>query len=223
MNNGNRKISEGTISRAFTYLRELAKLADVDVRTISSSELGERLNLSDSQVRRDLGCFGNFGTSGSGYEIKELKKELRRILGKDKIWNVIVVGVGHLGSALLAYSTFKKMGLEIVAAVDKNTKKSGKEIKGILVYSNQELPSIIKNKNISIGIITVPANNAQGVANELVKCGIEYIMNFAPISLNIPDNVKVKNVDLCRELETLSYFLANKSNEDMIYGDRRPR
>jgi len=223
MNNGNKKISEGTISRVFAYLRELAKLADMNIRTISSSELGERLNLSDSQIRRDLGCFGNFGTSCSGYDIKELKKELKKILGKDKTWNVVVVGVGHLGSALLAYPTFKKIGLEIVAAVDKDTKKSGKEIKGVPVYSNQELPSIIKNKNISIGIIVVPVDNAQGVVDELVKCGIKCIMNFAPISLNVSNNVKVKNVDLCRELETLSYFLANKSNKDMIYGDRRPR
>lgn len=210
MNNENRKISEGTISRTFAYLRELSKLAKLNIRTISSSELGERLNLSDSQVRRDLRCFGNFGTSGSGYDIKELEKELKGILGKDKTWNVVVVGVGHLGSALLAYSTFKKIGLEIVAAVDKDIKKSGKEIKGVPVYSSQELPSIIKNKNISIGIIVVPVDNAQDVADELVKCGIKCIMNFAPLSLNVSNNVKVKNVDLCRELETLSYFLANK-------------
>lgn len=210
MNNGNRKISEGTISRVFAYLRELTKLADMNIRTISSSELGERLNLSDSQIRRDLGCFGNFGTSGSGYDINELKKALKRALGKGKIWNVIVVGVGHLGSAILTYSNFKKRGLEIVAAIDKDARKIDKEIRSIPVYSTEELPSVVKNKNISIGIIAVPADNAQGVADELIKRGIECIMNFAPISLNVPNNVKVKNVDLCRELETLSYFLANK-------------
>lgn len=209
MNEGSKRVSEGTISRAFAYLRELSKLAKVDVRTISSSELAERLNFSDSQVRRDLGCFGNFGTSGSGYNIKELEKELKRILGKDKIWKVIVVGVGHLGSALLAYSNFKKMGLEIVAAFDKDTKKAGREVKGVSVYPNRELPAIVKDKGVSIGIIAVSADNAQEVADELVNCGIRCIMNFAPISLNVPDSVKVKNVDLCRELETLTYFANN--------------
>jgi len=210
MNNGNRKISEGTISRVFAYLRELTKLADMNIRTISSSELGERLNLSDSQIRRDLRCFGNFGTSGSGYDINELKKALKKVLGKGKMWNVIVVGVGHLGSAILAYPNFKKRGLEIVAAIDKDARKIDKEIRGVPVYSTEKLSSVVKNKNISIGIITVSADDAQGVADDMIKCGIECIMNFAPISLNVSNNVKVKNVDFCRDLETLSYFLANK-------------
>jgi len=205
-----KKIPEGTISRLFVYLRELTELVKLSIRTISSAELGERVNLSDAQVRKDLGYFGHFGVSGAGYDTTELKQALEKILGKDKTWNVAVVGVGYLGSALISYSGFKKHGLQIIAAFDADTKKVGKRIGEITVESIDELPQIASNKKISIGIITVPAQNAQEVADKLVNAGIECLLNFAPVSLNVPENIKVKDVDLSRELETLSYFLANK-------------
>ena len=111
-----KKIPESTISRLFVYLRELAELVKLNIRTVSSAELGERTNLSDAQVRKDLGYFGQFGVSGSGYDTAELKKALERILGKDKTWNVAVVGIGQIGPALLSYSGFKDHGLKIVVA-----------------------------------------------------------------------------------------------------------
>ncbi|MFQ5951927.1 MAG: redox-sensing transcriptional repressor Rex [Candidatus Omnitrophota bacterium] len=205
-----KKIPEGTISRLFVYLREVTELSKLNIRTISSAELGERTNLSDAQVRKDLGYFGQFGVSGSGYDINELKQALEKILGKDKTWNVAVVGVGHLGSALLAYSGFKEHGLNIVAAFDTDARKTGKELGGIKVKSIDELSKTVSNKKISIGIITVPGQNAQEVADELSEAGVECLLNFAPVSLNVPEEVKVKDVDLSRELETLSYFLADK-------------
>jgi redox-sensing transcriptional repressor len=205
-----KKVPEGTISRLYIYLRELTELTRVNVRTISSAELGERTNLSDAQVRKDLGYFGQFGVSGSGYDTNALKTALEKILGKDKTWNVAVVGVGHLGSALVTYPGFKEHRLNIVAAFDSDAKKIGKKVNEITIQAINDLSKVIKEKKISIGIITVPAQNAQEVADELIEAGIECILNFAPTTLNVPENVKVKDVDLSRELEILSYFLVNK-------------
>ena len=206
----NKKVPEGTISRLFIYLREIAELTKMNIHKISSAELGERTNLSDAQVRKDLGYFGQFGVSGSGYDTHELKASLEKILGKDKTWNVVVVGVGHLGSALLAYPGFKKHGLNIVTALDSDARKVGKHIKDVTIQSIDELPKAIKEKKVSIGIIAVPAKETQEVADKLIKAGVECILNFAPTTLIVPENVKVKDVDLSRELETLSYFLVNR-------------
>jgi len=206
----NKKVPEGTISRLFVYLREIIELAKFNIHTISSAELGERTNLSDAQVRKDLGYFGQFGTSGAGYNTGELKAALGKILGKEKTWNVAVCGIGHLGSALLNYPGFKERGLNIVAAFDLNARKIDRQVKDITIQSIDELGRAVKEKKVSIGIIAVPAKAAQVVADKLVKGGVECILNFAPTSLNVPENVKVKDVDLSRELETLSYFLVNK-------------
>ena len=207
---GNKKIPESTISRLFVYLREVTSLVSMNIRTISSAELGDRTNLSDAQVRKDFGYFGQFGVSGSGYDTNELKTALEKILGKNKTWNVAVVGIGYLGSALLAYPGFKEHQLNLVAAFDSDQRKKGKRISGVTVQSVDEMPKAIKDKKISIGIIAVPAEGAQEVADKLMSAGIECILNFAPASLSVPDDIKVKDVDLSRELETLSYFLTNK-------------
>ncbi|UCB56420.1 MAG: redox-sensing transcriptional repressor Rex [Candidatus Omnitrophota bacterium] len=206
----NKKVPEGVISRLFIYLREISELTKMNIHTISSAELGERTNLSDAQVRKDLGYFGQFGVSGAGYNTDELKAALEKILGKDSTWNVAVVGAGHLGSALLAYPGLKERGLNIVAAFDVDARKIGKQVKDIVVQSIDELSRAIPAKKISIGIIAVPAKEAQGVADKLIKAGVECILNFAPATLIVPDNVKVKDVDLSRELETLSYFLVKR-------------
>lgn len=206
-----KKIPEGTISRLFVYLRELAELAKVNIPTISSSELGERTNLSDAQVRKDFGYFGQFGVSGSGYDVQELKSTLEKILGKDKVWNVAVIGLGHLGSALITYPGFKDRGLNIVAAFDIDTRKIGREINGIVIESMDNLYKVVRERKITIGIIAVPVKSAQEVADRLVESGVECILNFAPVALLVQENIKVKNVDLSRELEVLSYFVADKN------------
>ena len=204
-----KKVPEGTISRLFVYLREITELAKINIHTISSAELGERTNLSDAQVRKDLTRFGQFGVSGSGYDTGKLKGALEKILGKDRTWNVAVVGVGHLGSALLAYPGFEEHGLVIVAALDSDKKKVGKRIKNVTIESVDRLGEVIAEEKVSIGIIAVPATDAQEVADKMIKAGVVCILNFAPIALAIPENVKVKDIDLSRELETLSYFLVN--------------
>jgi len=206
----NKKIPESTISRLFVYLREIAELEKMNIQTISSAELGDRTNLSDAQVRKDLGYFGQFGVSGSGYNVHELKLTLEKILGRDKVWNVAVVGSGHLGLALLTYPGFKEHGLNLVAAFDSSTKKIDRQVGDIAVQSIEEMAKTIKDKNISIGIIAVPAKSAQDVADRLVDAGVSCILNFAPAALAVSENVRVKDVDLSRELETLSYFLVNK-------------
>ena len=205
-----KKLSEGKISRLFIYLREVTELTKLNIHTITSAELGERTGLSDAQVRKDLGYFGQFGVSGAGYNTGELKAALEKILGKDKIWNVAVVGVGHLGSALLAYPGFKERGLNIVAAFDSDATKIGKQVNDVTIQSIDELPKEIGEKSVSIGIIAAPAKNAQEVADRFIKAGVECILNFAPTTLIVPENVKVKDVDLSRELETLSYYMVNK-------------
>jgi len=210
MPNTHKKIPRGTISRLSLYLRELTPLINVNVPTISSGELGERANISDAQVRKDLGYFGNFGVSGAGYDTGELKAALEKILGKNKTWNVAVVGVGHLGSALLTYPGFKKHQLNLVTAFDSDARKVGKVVNDVKVRAIDDIPKVIKNEKISIGIIAVPAGFAQEVANKLIDAGVQCILNFAPASLTVPNNVKIKDVDFSRELETLSYFLASK-------------
>ncbi|MCK9572906.1 MAG: redox-sensing transcriptional repressor Rex [Candidatus Omnitrophica bacterium] len=204
-----KKTPEGTISRLFAYLREVKKLSELGIKTISSSEIGDRLNLSDVQVRKDLGCFGSFGISGAGYDTGELSKSLEKILGKDKQWNICIVGIGRLGSALMMYSGFKKDGLYIAAAFDANPKKIGKVVESIEIESIDNLSKSIQEKKISIAIITTPSEQAQTVADSLVKAGIECIMNFAPVRLNVPDDIKVENVDLSHVLEILTYFASN--------------
>lgn len=208
-----KKIPKTTIPRLFVYLRELTILSEFNIRTISSAELGERVNFSDAQVRKDLGYFGQFGTSGSGYQVNELKQALKKILGKNKTWNVAIIGVGNLGGALLSYSGFKPQGLSVVAAFDSSVNKIGKKQAGIMIQALDELGATVKEKDIAIGIITIPATEAQKVADMLVAAKVECIMNFAPVVLNVPENVNVKDVDLSKELETLSYYLANGNGE----------
>ena len=204
-----KKVPQSTISRLFAYLRELKMLSSLNIRTISSSEMGERLNLSDTQIRKDLGYFGSFGTSGAGYNIEELKVALKKILGKDKTWNACIVGIGHLGSALLVYPGFKNHNLNVVAAFDSDSKKIGKNIDNIVVEPIEQLKPSVHKKNIFIAVITTPAMAAQKITNDLIDSGIECIMNFAPIKLDVPEHVKVRNVDLCHALETLTYFVGS--------------
>ncbi|MBD3380094.1 MAG: redox-sensing transcriptional repressor Rex [Candidatus Omnitrophica bacterium] len=204
-----KRIPETTVKRLFIYLREVTELSEFNIRTVSSSELGERTNLSDAQVRKDLGYFGQFGVSGSGYNVLELKKALERIVGKDKRWKVALVGVGHLGEALLSYSGFTEQGLDIVSAFDVSEDLVGASVKGVKVESFAKLREAVKENGIPMAIIAVPAGEAQKAADVLVDSGIKCILNFAPVNLDVPGKIKVNNVDLSRELEILAYFLAS--------------
>ena len=200
------------VSRLSLYLRELQHLVREGRATVSSSQLGKRLGVTDAQVRKDLAYFGHFGHPGIGYRCDELIAEIRRILGTDRQWIVTMVGVGNMGRALLRYKNFAAQGFRIVAAFDVDPRVVGSKIEGIPVFDLQQLAEIVRQQRIQLGMITVPATQAQQVANQLVAAGIAGIVNFAPVALSLPENVPLVGVDLTTELEQLAFSVANNSS-----------
>lgn len=205
-----KRIAQIVVPRLSTYNRVLDKLNREGVEIISSEELGERTGYSAAQIRKDLSFFGEFGQVGKGYYVKELKDAISQILGLDRTWNVALVGAGNLGSALLAYPGFKERGFKIVAVFDNDLRKIGKKWEDVVLHDITELEEKVKEKDIQIGIIAVPVEAAQGVANMLVSSGIKAILNFAPMRIVVPENVELRSAELSSELECLSYFLTNK-------------
>jgi redox-sensing transcriptional repressor len=202
------KIPEMTIRRLSVYTRCLLQLEEDGVKTISSEELAERFNLNSAQVRKDLAYFGEFGVRGIGYYVSGLKAELQRILGLDREWQVALVGFGNLGSALFHYKGFVRQGFRIAVIFDDDPQKAGRTVDGVQVLSLKELAQEAKGRNLQIGIVAVPAEAAQAVAERLVAAGVKAILNFAPTRLKVPKDVRLQNVDLSIELETLSFYLA---------------
>jgi redox-sensing transcriptional repressor len=198
------------VSRLSLYLRELQRLEAAGQQTISSGQLGTLLGFSDAQVRKDLGFFGQFGYPGVGYRCDELIRAMRDILGTNHAWPVVMVGVGNLGQALLGYRGFGRQNFSILATFDADPAKVGQTIQGIRVRHLEELPEVVKDSGIRLGMIVVPAAQAQAVADRLVAAGIEGIVNFAPVTLSLPPQVQVVAVDLAIELEQLSFAVTNK-------------
>jgi redox-sensing transcriptional repressor len=196
------------VRRLSFYLRQLEAYQARDKATISSRELGEELGLSDAQVRKDLAYFGQFGHPGIGYRVPELIQRVRRILGTDKKSNVILVGVGNLGRALISYRGFGKQGFEIVAVFDKDGRVVGKELAGFTVQPMAKLAEQIKAFGVRLAVLTVPAPAAQEVADALVAAGIRGILNFAPTALKVDSKVRVTSVDLAVHMEQLSFMLS---------------
>jgi len=206
-----KRIAEAAVARLPTYNRALDELDRKGVEIISSDELGERVGYSAAQIRKDLSCFGEFGKVGTGYYVKDLKEAISQILGIDRTWNVALVGAGNLGSALLAYPGFRERGFRIVAVFDNDLRKIGKKWENVILQDISEMPEKIKEQDIQIGIIAVPAKVAQQIADMLVLSGIRAILNFAPARIVVPDGVELRAADLSRELERLSYFLTNEA------------
>ena len=175
---------------------------------ISSRELAERLGLTSAKVRKDLAYFGQFGVRGFGYNVSQLRREIRKILGTDRPVRVAIVGVGNLGRALLSYVGFRTQGFKFVMAFDSDQRKIGHTVAGIKIRNAKSLEKIICMGEVDIVILAVPANVAQEVTDKLVKCGITAILNFVPLRLHVPPNVKVHYVDLAMELESLSYYIS---------------
>jgi len=193
------------------YLRELRQLVREGRSTVSSSQLGKLLGVTDAQVRKDLAYFGHFGHPGIGYRCDELIAEIRRILGTDRSWIVTMVGVGNMGRALLRYKGFAEQGFRIVAAFDSDPRVVGTKIEDIPVYDTSELRNVIRQQKIQLGMITVPATQAQQVADQLVTSGIVGIVNFAPVTLSLPEKIGLVGVDLTTELEQLAFSVANRN------------
>jgi redox-sensing transcriptional repressor len=170
--------------------------------------MAERFNLNSAQVRKDLAYFGEFGVRGIGYYVAGLKTELQRILGLDRVWPVVLVGFGNLGSALFHYKGFDRQGFRIAAIVDDDPAKVAREVDSVPIVLSRDLAREVRARGIQIAILAVPADAAQGVTDELVGAGIRAILNFAPARLKAPRDVRLQNVDLSIELETLSFYLA---------------
>lgn len=198
-------IPNPAVKRLSLYLRQLESFRRKDRRTISSKQLGESLRLTDAQVRKDLAYFGQFGHPGIGYRVEELITQVRRILGTDKTWNVLLVGAGNLGRALMAYKGFTAKGFNLVAAFDNDPNKIGKRIGGFMIQPLGELNNMIAQHGIRLAIMAVPAEVAQEVADQLVAAGIRGLLNFAPVSLHLPPEIAVNAVDLAVSLEQLSF------------------
>ena len=198
------------VSRLSLYLRELQRLEALGQQTISSSQLGSLLGFSDAQVRKDLGLFGQFGYPGVGYRCDELIRAMRDILGTNHSWPVVMVGAGNLGQALLGYRGFGRQNFSIHAAFDADAAKVGQTVQGIRIQPLSELAASVRSHGIRLGMIVVPVQHAQEVADRLVATGIEGIVNFAPITLTLPPHVQIVSVDLAIELEQLSFAVTSK-------------
>lgn len=206
-------VPKAVVSRLSLYLRELEHLERTGNKTTSSSQLGSVLGFTDAQVRKDLAHFGQFGYPGIGYRTAELTEAIREILGTNKQWEVALVGAGNLGRALLGYKGFEDHGFRIAAVFDSDPAKIGTSVEGKEIYDLASLSKFAEISRIKLGVIAVPATAAQHVANQLVEAGIEGIMNFAPVTISLPDSVNLVSVDLAIELEQLSFAVINRARE----------
>ncbi len=201
-----RGISKSVVKRLPVYLRILDNLVRRDVEIISSKELSNESGFTAEQIRKDLAYFGAFGTRGTGYNTVYLREQLLKIIGLDKKTNIIVIGAGHLGTALTRYNASKNPYVNVVAVFDKDLALIGKEISGIPIVSFDEVSRLIKQNQIKVAMITIPAEAAQAAVDEIIGYGIKAILNFAPVKLNVPTEVHVFNADLTMELQSLIYY-----------------
>lgn len=200
-------VSDVVINRLPLYLRMLEFLQKEGKTITSSQELSERLALSSAQIRKDLSYFGEFGKQGTGYHIDFLQKQLRQILHIDRTWDVAIVGAGDLGRALVHYQGFAAQGFNLVALFDNAPKKIGMTVGNLTVQHIDELPRVVREKKLQTVILAIPAEVAQGMANQLIELGIKAILNYAPITLNVPPDVRVYYIDPIVGLQSMMYYL----------------
>ena len=214
MKSNNTKVSNAIIRRLPRYRRYLNELRKQGVKKISSNELSELIGYTASQIRQDLNTFGGFGQQGYGYSVDSLFQEINKILGLDREYKTIVVGIGNLGQAITNYTYYYKIGFNIVGLFDVNPKLVGLSINDVLVRDFSEMSDFVKENDIDIAIICVNRENAQKVTDVLVDAGIEGSWNFAPVDLNVPNDVAVENVHLSDSLHTLSFLIRSNELED---------
>ena len=200
------KIPDETIRRLPVYLRGLLFLSEAGHQSVSSRGLADFLGVNPAQIRKDFSYFGDFGTRGVGYKVENLAKQIKKILKLDTVHKAAIVGVGNLGSVVLAYQGFKIYGFEIAAAFDTDTRKIGKKVNNIAIEDVSNLRTLKKRK-INIGIITVPRGAAQETAGALVKAGAKGILNFSPCYITVPKKVKVITIDIAMDLARLPYYM----------------
>jgi len=198
-------IPKETVKRLFIYYRALLESRETEI--VSSDELSNLTGFTASQIRKDLTYFGQFGTPGRGYTIKDLAHQLKSILGIDREWEVALIGVGNMGRALVAFEGLKDQGFNVTQLFDNDPNKAGTFYSGLKIKDIHTLKEEIKNSTIKIAVLTVPANKAQEVTNLLLEAGVKAILNFAPTRIIVPTGVNVLNIDITNELTKLSYYL----------------
>ena len=201
------KIPDIIIGRLPIYLRALQRLAEKGTQTTSSQELGEIIGISAAQIRKDVSQFGEFGKQGTGYSIPFLIERLQTILKVDRVWDVIIVGMGDMGHALARYNGFVDRGFHVTMLFDNDPQKVGQRANNLEVFSMDGMMEKIRQSKVKIAILTVPATAAQGVADQLVKAGIKSILNYAPIHLNVPNDVHVQHIDPATHIQRMTYYL----------------
>jgi len=202
-------VPEVVVARLPQYVRVLNTLLSDGVQVANSQLLGEKLQVTPAQIRKDLSYFGRFGKQGRGYSVRHLLDELKQILGLNSQWNVVVIGVGRLGRAILSYPGFTPDGFHLVAALDNNPELVGQNVDGLVVRPVEELDQVVKEHDISIAVVAVPGVHTQGVIDRLVECGIRAILNYAPTTPQVPPEVNIRNIDPVLSLQSMTFYLAN--------------
>jgi redox-sensing transcriptional repressor len=203
---GAREIPEATVARLPVYLRALVDLAEGGAATVSSEVLAAAAGVNPAKVRKDLSHLGSYGTRGVGYDVAYLIHQIRRELGLTQDWPIVIAGAGNLGHALANYRGFPERGFLVVGLVDVDPAKIGEEVAGVRVRHLDELPRIVRGQASAIGVICTPAAVAQEVAERMAAAGIRSILNFAPVTLSLPEGVTVRKVDLAIELQILAFY-----------------
>ena len=197
------------IDRLPVYARALTDLENQGRDVVSSQELGQLLGVTPAQIRKDLSYFGRFGKQGRGYNVQRLAQELRQILGLDRQWSMILVGVGHLGQAILTYDGFQPQGFIIVDAFDSDPKVIGQKVGGLTILPTRDLKTYLEKRQVDIGIVSVPAVAASDIINMLVDGGVRSILNYAPMAVAVPERVQVRNIDPVLSLQSMTFYLKN--------------
>jgi len=198
------------IRRLPLYARSLRYLLEEGKTSVSSQELGERINVTAAQIRKDLSYFGEFGKQGIGYDVEKLLAQIEDILGLTHEWPVALIGIGHLGEAIARYEGFRQQGIRIAALFDNSPEKIGNEVAGMRVQPFERIREVVAEMGIRMAIIAVPAGRAQEVTDQLVAAGVRAILNYAPTVLQVPEGVWVRNIDPVAVMHSLTYYLARE-------------
>ena len=200
-------IPDIVVGRLPIYLRALQRMLEENRKVTSSQELGERLGISAAQIRKDLSQFGEFGKQGTGYSIEFLAEQINKILKVDRVWDIAVIGAGDIGSAVARYQGFANRGLRVAMVFDSDPAKVGTQVGSFTVQDNQNLEKAIRNAGIQVAMIATPSQSAQAVAEQLISAGMKAILNYAPINLTVPDEVRVQYIDPVIHLQRMTYYL----------------
>jgi redox-sensing transcriptional repressor len=214
------EIPDIVIRRLPIYLRTLRRMQEFGIESVSSEDLGDHIGVTAAQIRRDFSYFGRFGKQGKGYNIATLADGIQRVLKLDQCWDVALVGFGQLGRAIAHYRGFESNSFRIAAIFARNPRHIGSQVNGVVVMDEAVMPRVIPELGIQIGIIAVPADNSQEVADRLVESGVLAILNYAPAILRVPDHVRVREIDPTSALQSLTYYLDSDDAEpDSVFDE----